>query len=589
MKTSFKFYLISILSCFSICVGCNNIPESNISGDSDATFNIISMRRDTKTNVIEVRLDAFPSEWGNWKMYLNGKETAMEGGAGQIVVRPNAALDSSPTGLFIGTLPWLTGLDRIDFPMVGSLQFSIPGQGHSNFFHYNLKDQIVDDDPSEENVQPWISHNGDLVIENGETMTIENEKYLQEGNIYANDHSKLIIKDSQLMMGRGDVPTIHVYIIIAPEALVEIEGSKIFPESGLVCVLNKGKVTITDSPTSIHYFDMSDGASLTMINSQMVFTIGGLLQVMGGHTTVINSTIGALGIKVPAGAHLNVSNLASGTYLDSWDVHSMIPEADYTLTLTKTTILKDDFTGDLAHGPYERGWIFFLDPDAHVRISNSELRKVFIDIVNDNATFHDLKVGIPSSLTYRDIELSNVTVMGQWPFTIKDSHITVNNSDYLFLQPTGNSTVTLNNSHMCEFIPRDFMGAMEFNNAMWTTAGEIIGGVAYHSMSNDFSMKGSLTIDSAVQNNLQWKDATVTREYEIHIAKKDGSPVEGAIVHVNGETAVSDSLGVAKISIRFDESNFKQQYMLKIKAPNTSEIEHTVSFFSETPIRITLE
>jgi|GEM_PF-4987520 hypothetical protein len=86
MKTSFKFYLISILSCFSICVGCNNIPESNISGDSDATFNIISMRRDTKINVIEVRLDAFPSEWGSWKMYLNGKETAMEGGAGQIVV-----------------------------------------------------------------------------------------------------------------------------------------------------------------------------------------------------------------------------------------------------------------------------------------------------------------------------------------------------------------------------------------------------------------------------------------------------------------------------------------------------------------------
>jgi len=183
MKTSFKFYLISILSYFSICVGCNNIPERNIFGDSDATFNIISMRRDTKTNVIEVRLDAFPSEWGSWKMYLNGKETAMEGGAGQIVVRPNAALDSSPTGLFIGTLPWLTGLDRIDFPMVGSLQFSIPGQGHSNIFHYNLKDQIVDDDPSEENVHPWISYNGDLVIENGETMTIENEKYLQEGNI----------------------------------------------------------------------------------------------------------------------------------------------------------------------------------------------------------------------------------------------------------------------------------------------------------------------------------------------------------------------------------------------------------------------
>lgn len=63
---------------------------------------------------------------------------------------------------------------------------------------------------------------------------------------------------------------------------------------------------------------------------------------------------------------------------------------------------------------------------------------------------------------------------------LKNSHITVNNSDYLFLQPIGNSTVTLNNSHMCEFIPRDFMGTMEFNNAKWTIAGEIIGDVAYH-------------------------------------------------------------------------------------------------------------
>jgi hypothetical protein len=33
---------------------------------------------------------------------------------------------------------------------------------------------------------------------------------------------------------------------------------------------------------------------------------------------------------------------------------------------------------------------------------------------------------------------------------------------------------------MCEFIPRDFMGTMEFNNAKWTIAGEIIGDVAYH-------------------------------------------------------------------------------------------------------------
>ncbi|GAI53656.1 unnamed protein product, partial [marine sediment metagenome] len=80
---------------------------------------------------------------------------------------------------------------------------------------------------------------------------------------------------------------------------------------------------------------------------------------------------------MPAGAHLDISGLESGVYFESWDVHEIISGADYNLVLERTLILEDDFTGELEHGPYERGWLFFLDPNAHVRISNSELRKVF--------------------------------------------------------------------------------------------------------------------------------------------------------------------------------------------------------------------
>ncbi|GFP34707.1 hypothetical protein HKBW3S43_00499 [Candidatus Hakubella thermalkaliphila] len=129
---------------------------------------------------------------------------------------------------------------------------------------------------------------------------------------------------------------------------------------------------------------------------------------------MLNSTIGALGLRVPAGAYLNISGLKSGVYFESWDVHDMIPEADYHLVLKRTRILKDNFTGELEHGPYERSWLFFLDPNAHVRISNSELRKVFIDLINEDVEFENLRVGIPSSLNYRDIKLKDVIVMGQW-------------------------------------------------------------------------------------------------------------------------------------------------------------------------------
>jgi hypothetical protein len=353
----------------------------------------------------------------------------------------------------------------------------------------------------------------------------------------------------------------------------------------LVCVMNHGEVNITDSPTSIHYFDMSQGASLTMINSEMVYTIGGLLQVSGGDIKLVDSTIGALGLRVTADAHLDVSGLKSGVYLESWDVHDMIPEADYNLVMERTSILKDDFTGELKHGPYERGWLFFLDPDAHVRISDSELRKVFIDLIDEDVSFENLKIGVPSSLKYRDIELTDVTMMGQWPFTIVDSNVTISNSDYLFLQPSGQSTVSLIDSHICEFIPRNFYGVINFKNGLWTTAGEILGNIPHHSMSNDFTIKGSLKIEG-VRENLQWRDAQVTREYEVVIRDESGNSIEGAEVKIDGKTFVTDDAGSAEFSLVLNESDYIELKDLEV-FEGGSLIEHKeIDFFTDTPIII---
>jgi len=548
---------------------------------------ITDMFWNSNMKIIEITLNKFPSTWGNWIMYIDGKEMPMGGGPGNPVVRPNAPLDKSPTGLIIGTLPWVSPLTEADFPCCGVIQFYIPGDGFTNKYEFNLVDFDCKTASKKKCSSEWIKHRGDLVIGGRETKIIENVKYVQEGNIYVNDQAKLIIRNSRLMVDRGNVSTVHVYIFIAPEASLEIENSSIFPHNGdvLVCVFNEGKVSITDSPTSIHYFHMFEGAQLNMLNSEMVFTIGGLLQVEGGDTTLINSTIGALGLRVPAGAHLNINGLKSGVYFESWDVHDMISGADYNLVLKRTRILKDDFTGELKHGPYERGWLFFLDPNAHVKISNSELRKVFIDLINEDVEFENLRVGIPSSLNYRDIKLKDVIVMGQWPFTIRDSNVTTKNSDYLFLQPSGRSTVTLINSHMCEFIPRDFFGTMIFENGLWTNAGEIIGGVPYHSMENDFTIKGSLKIEG-VKENLKWKDARVTREYEVIIKDENGNPIEGALIKINGETFVSDDAGQAKFSLIFNEFNYIEPKRLEVWKGENLIAQKEIDFFTETPVII---
>ncbi len=539
---------------------------------------------DSSNRTVNINLQPWPKIWPG-TMILDGKEIPQGETPGGVIYRPNAPLDQLPGGIIIGTLPWVSGLDQVDFPCCGSLQFEFPESGTTNLFEYNLRDLGCDTASTRVCPSEWTVHIGDWIIDGTESEVLENSKMLQKGNIYLRDSATLKIKNSELMMERGNTPTIHVYIFVDPQANLIIDHSKVYPgdtNGGLTCVINHGKTALFDSPTSIHYFDMSDGASLTMQNSQMVFEIGGLLQVTGGTTNVIDSTIGALGISVPAGAQLNVSGLHSGTHFDHWKVQDLIPEAKYELTLDNVDMLKDD----LDHGPYERGWIFFLDRESHVNLSDSNLRKVFIDIQNDTAEFDQLKIGQPSSLTYRDIHLNNVTVEGEWPFTINNSNVIISNSNFLFLQTSGNSTVKLINSHIVEFIPRAFTGTMIFENGEWSNAGEIIGGVDYHSTSNHFTVKGSLKLADNLRENLQWKDAQVTREFELTLLDKLGKPISNAAVMVGEKETVTDEDGKTTISVLFDETNFNQPNPLEIWHLGALVQQSTIDFFTESPIKI---
>jgi hypothetical protein len=470
------------------------------------------------------------------------------------------------------------------------MQFDIPGEGLTNLYKFNLKDFGCVTASGKTCASEWTVHEGDLIIDGTETRLIENRKFLQKGNIYVRDTASLILKNTDLLLARGAVPTIHVYIFIDPKATLIIDNSRIAPQTdqGLACVGNRGNVQMINSPTAIHYLDMSEGARLTMVNSEMIFNIGGLLQVGGGTTTIQDSTIGALALAVPAGAHLDITGLKSGVYFESWDVHEMIPEADYDLFLERTTILKDDFTGELEHGPYERGWIFFLHSDSHVRISDSELRKAFLDLNNVTVAFQDLIAGVPSSLAYRDILLTDVIVKGQWAFTINDSNVNFTNSDYLFLQPSGSSMLKLTNSHIVEFIPRNFFGTIIFENSRWTTAGEIIGGEPYHSLANDFVIRGSVKMEG-LRGNLQWKDARVLREFEVRATDKNGHPLREVEIAIGGKSYVTDYTGRTKFNIVFTASNYNQP--ISMEAWHLRELigKQSIDFFSETPIVVQVE
>src|SRR4030043_1112308 len=576
-------------NALSISAFKSSVPPHTSPPVISSAPNITGMNWDSASHVIKIDVTPWPKSWSPWTTFIDGIEFPMGEESGSIIMRPNAPLDQPPDGLIIGSLPWVSGLDLVDFPCCGVLQFSVPEMGVTNAFQYNLRDAGCLTASTKICPFEWTVQEGDWVIEGTEVNNIENTKVIQKGNIFVRDSATLIIKNSELRMERGSTPTIHVYIFVDPDATLIIDNSLIYPgpESGsLACVINHGTTSMIDSPTSIHYFDMSDGAPLMMENSEMIYEIGGLLQVAGGNTTVTNSTIGALGLSVPAGAHLTATDLKSGTYFDHWKVQDLIPDANYNLTLDKVTVLKDDFTGELEHGPFERGCFFFLDPDSHVRLSDSELRKVFIEVRNDTAEFENLKIGEPSSLKYRDIILENIVVEGEWPFTIIDANVTITDSNYLFLQPSGSSTIKLVNSHIVEFIPRAFSGTIIFKNGSWSNAGEIIGDVQYHSKSNNFTISGSLKIDDSVRTNLQWKNAQEIREFDVILTDSQGHPINSGVIKIDGEEYITDETGLTKFSLLFNDTNYNQPIILEAWYLEKLIDQQVIDFFAETPIRL---
>ncbi|MCJ7444470.1 MAG: PAN domain-containing protein [Methanotrichaceae archaeon] len=127
-----KWYFILILVAVLIV--------SSTSGQSDTTAGNIVGISWQPNGVIQVTFDKFPPElWSNqWEMYIDNNKMPVEAAQGSPNIRPNAELDKNPTGVFIGTLPWLSSLSTTDFPCCGAMKFCIPGKGCTNEVNFDL-------------------------------------------------------------------------------------------------------------------------------------------------------------------------------------------------------------------------------------------------------------------------------------------------------------------------------------------------------------------------------------------------------------------------------------------------------------------
>lgn len=422
---------------------------------------------------------------------------------------------------------------------------------------------------------PDGEHKGDIILEGKDFLKLENGTFKQFGNVYLKNGSQLILRNATFYISRYQRLLNHWGIYLEDKASLEIRDSKLVPGKEALVVIHardRTRVDMKNSPTKIHLFTMSGNARATVENSEIVGDIGGLVCAHGkACVKVSNSKIGAVNLWIPSGATFEASGLGTG-FFEEWNLQedTKVSGIDYNITLINTELVKDT----IGPGPFERGWPVFIDSGANVTIKDSELRKVVIELHDEKAQFANLALETPTNFNYRNIHLKNVTVRGQWGiFLHGSSDVIVRDSDAFWTFIYDDSTLTLNNTHMNEFDPRNFHGQIIFENCRWDTAAEII-------ENNDFTIKGSLEIGEI--GGFSWEDSKVTRVYDV-IGKPNTELIltkEEKIVW-QGKT---DKNGKVSFSIKFDDTDFYDSWGLK----DNLDIHIKVGFFSTTPIKLPL-
>ena len=422
---------------------------------------------------------------------------------------------------------------------------------------------------------PQGEHRGDIVISGRDFLILENGEFTQFGNIYLKDSSRLIIKNSTFKITRYQKLLNHWGIYLQDRASLEIENSKLIPgeskEGGTLFIINArgySKVNVRNSPTKLHLFMMFDNAKAQVENSEIIGNLGGLVGAFDrAEIKVINSKVGAINLRIPKNAVFEANGLGTGVFKD-WNLKRDTKNSGigYNIILQNTEIIPDK----IGPGPYERGWPVFIESGAKVKIKDSELRKVIIELYDEKTEFSNFYLEKPSNFNYRDIHLENVKVMGQWGiFLHGSSDVVVRDSEAFWTFIYDDSKLKLINTHMNEFDPRNFRGEIIFENSKWDTAAEIL-------ENSDFVMRGSLEIGNI--GGFSWENSKVKRIYDV--IGKPGAELtltKGDEVIWSGKT---DKEGRASFSLKFDDTTFNDHWTLKDSLSHTQE----VTFFSNTPI-----
>lgn len=436
-------------------------------------------------------------------------------------------------------------------------------------------------------------HTGRLELKGKERLVLKQGRYtLEHGNIILRDNSQLRIeKGAVLVFDRAGSPLIHWGIDLYDNASLDIDrGGLLAVNEALVRVQAFGKstVAIVKAKPWIHFIDASEQAVVQVQDSRFVTDLGGSLQVSDKATVIAqDSRIGAVAFGVPAHGRFLAANLSPG-FIPSFDLRRDLKtwKIDYNLQLVRVQMEPDS----LGPGPFERGWILFVDETAMVQIVDSRLRKLVYKVPAGGPPLavSGLRLGQPTWLKLGDLQLVGVEVTGQWGFFITGPRqATFDGCDGLWFFLWNDADVRVRHSTMNEFDPRAYHGRLRFEDSRWVGGAEIIPESAT-APANDFLIEGTLEIEPRLRQSLSWSQSAVTRSFPVRLVGPEEPTAGVTLVLTKGqrqETVSTDSSGGATFDLRFTDADYKTVWTLGVKGGDSLA---KVDFFTSTPLVLSL-
>ncbi len=409
---------------------------------------------------------------------------------------------------------------------------------------------------------------GDITLKDNASLIIEKDAILYTSDVYLRNNASLTVNGGYLY------PTGSVITVDTMPA-----GASMPQMLGAVYAEDNATVTIHHAKVGLHFMDAMGQSHLEIKDSRFWTGGGGMVTPYGSATILVeNTTLGAITLPIPPEATFKAHGLKPG-HFDHLDLAQDmdISGIQYNIILKNVDIVPDTLPTGHASDASERGWELEVAEGAQVELIDSELRKLTFQIPGSGPalTFRNLVVGQPMNATVGPVTLKHTTIRGQWGFYIHGNRqVTIEDSDGIWPLPYDNAQVTIKNTRVNEFDPRQYTGTITFEHVRWHGPGEII-------MDCNFTMRGTLDMDVPT---LGWEGSTVTREYLIQVRDASGNPAAGVpLTLTRGAetvTATTDAQGEARVNLTFDDANYQQSWTLTTDRGDSAE----VTFFTSTPL-----